>query len=318
MSHVFISYSRKDKEAAYKIQRQLEGKGFKVWIDKNDIPGGSNFPVEILTAIQKAVAVLVLWSKNSAASTFVNKEIDEALSQRMMRSIPVIPVWLDDEALPSNLSHLNAIRMVDCGSADIAKLTHHLSTIRYREFSSFKEGQTLHQQSATQLITLPSLVSIPLVRSVYCDGRIISTPNMSLSAAKTHPARKIQVLLEFSGKANSEDSIVKIYNMLQSLQPDIPFFMFHFTGYKVGLDYTMVDAPEESPHGGWLDSVNTVHETLDTYLGRGRATMQIFNVLPASLNFAIGMQFFKFWSVELFHYIHRQERYQLVLDSAEL
>lgn len=317
MSYIFISYSRADKACAYKIQRQLEAQGFKIWIDKNDIPAGAPFPMEILQAIRGAAAVLILWSQNSAQSHFVGKEIEEALTQKMMRSMPVIPVWLDGHPLHPQLESLNAVHLSTCSNDEIDGLINRLSNLRYRHFLNFAPDKPLGDQGAALLKQIPSLVSLPIVESVYCKGRAIAASNMTLTSAKSHPSRTVQVYLEFLGKSDNEDSIGKIYQVLQSSQPSGPFFMFHFTGHQIGTDYTLVDDPADSPHGDWLDPVNTIYHTLEQTIGRGGATLQVFNAIPASLNFAIGMQFFKYWHVQLFHYT-RSQRYQLVLDTADL
>jgi hypothetical protein len=239
----------------------------------------------------------------------------------MMRSMPVIPVWLDGHPLHPQLKSLNAVHLSTCSNDEIDGLTNRLSDLRlrYRHFLDFDPDKPLGDQGAAalkQILSL-SLVSLPIVESVYCKGRVIATPDMSLTATKNHPARTVQVYLEFLGKAGNEDSIGKIHRALRSSQPDSPFFMFHFTGHQIGTDYTLVDDPAGLPHGDWLDPVNTIYHTLEQTIGRGGATLQIFNAIPASLNFAIGMQFFKYWHVQLFHYT-RSQRYQLVLDTADL
>lgn len=318
MAHIFISYSRADKDCAYKLQRQLEAQGFKIWIDKNDIPAGAAFPMEILQAIRTAAAVLIVWSEKSAASHFVGKEIEEALNQKMMRSMPVIPLWVDGHPLHPQLEALNAINLSGCSNDAIDGLVNRLSHLRYRHMLDFDPDKPLGYQGSTALKHNPSLVSLPLVESVYCKGRIIAEPNMSLAAAKNHPSKTVQVYLEFLGNVGNEDNISTIYRMLQTHQPGSPFFMFHFTGHQIGTAYALVDDPDNSPHGDWLDPVNTVYSTLEQILGRGGVTLQVFNAIPASLNFAIGMQFFKYWHVQLFHYSTRSQRYQLVLDTADL
>jgi hypothetical protein len=97
----------------------------------------------------------------------------------------------------------------------------------------------------------------------------------------------------------------------------LPFFMLHITGPKDGENYSLGDSPEGFWQGQWLDAVNSTHEALVKLVGQNGAAIQLFNAVPASLNFAIGMQFFKYWQFQLFHYT-RDRRYQLVLDSADL
>ena len=55
--HIFISYSRTDRKIADWICRQLTAGGFKIWIDRHDIPGGGTWSDIIATAIADAEAV---------------------------------------------------------------------------------------------------------------------------------------------------------------------------------------------------------------------------------------------------------------------
>lgn len=49
--NVFISYSRKDLKKVDWISRQLVAAGFDLWIDRHDIPGGSEWRKTISNAI---------------------------------------------------------------------------------------------------------------------------------------------------------------------------------------------------------------------------------------------------------------------------
>ncbi|MBL8152956.1 MAG: toll/interleukin-1 receptor domain-containing protein [Anaerolineae bacterium] len=317
MSHVFISYSRRDKACAYKIQRQLEAQGFKIWIDKNDIPAGAAFPNSLLTAIREAAAVLVLWSQQAKESNFVEKEIKAAEEQRLMRDMPLVPVWLDNTPLPPELQTLNAVEVKGCTDDEIKKLVGRLQRLRFRKLLPFNPDVPLENQGAVPLRDVPALSALPIMESVYCKGQVIAPPNLSLTAVKAHRARTVQVFLEFVGMPGNYNSVAQIYQTLQTLQPQTPFFLFHFTGHESGTEFALTDDPEEAPHGDWLDPVGAVYETLQQMLGRGGASIQLFNAIPASLNFAIGMKFYNFWHLQLFHYT-RSKRYQFVLDTNDL
>ena len=43
MTHVFISYSRKDTEFVEKLERELNARGIITWRDVHSIPGGARW-----------------------------------------------------------------------------------------------------------------------------------------------------------------------------------------------------------------------------------------------------------------------------------
>lgn len=71
--HVFLSYSREDQKTARAMISLLEGLGYKVWWD-GLIPGGERFDKVTGNALETARAVVVLWSKSSVDSHWVNDE----------------------------------------------------------------------------------------------------------------------------------------------------------------------------------------------------------------------------------------------------
>lgn len=107
---VFISYSRKDTEAANCIYEILKAKSIKVWIDKEGISCGENYKDRIVDAIDNSKTVVFLSSENSNSSDYVVREIEYAVNMKK----PVAIVSLDDAQLAkslrydlSNINHLN-------------------------------------------------------------------------------------------------------------------------------------------------------------------------------------------------------------------
>jgi len=78
MSHIFVSYSRKDGEAVDNIAARLQRDGFEVWLDREDIKGGELWRESIVKAIDNAYAFVLMLSPDSAASENVRKEVDLA------------------------------------------------------------------------------------------------------------------------------------------------------------------------------------------------------------------------------------------------
>ena len=89
MASIFLSYSREDSVRAGRIAQALELAGHDVWWDRR-IGAGSRFSKEIDAALKKADLVVVLWSKVSVESAWVQ---DEAADGR--DSERLVPVLID-------------------------------------------------------------------------------------------------------------------------------------------------------------------------------------------------------------------------------
>lgn len=93
MKHkVFISYSRKDKEAADYLCEILKENGIAYWIDKEGIYSSSNFKELIVDAIDVSLAVVFISSANSNTSVNVIREVGYAVNMNK----PILPLMLDD------------------------------------------------------------------------------------------------------------------------------------------------------------------------------------------------------------------------------
>ena len=93
MSHIFISYSRKDLELPEKLPQRivtaLAENDLDTWVDWNSIPKGEDWWEHIQTGIEEADAFLFLVSPDSAASKVCSDEIDHAVKNGK-RILPVI------------------------------------------------------------------------------------------------------------------------------------------------------------------------------------------------------------------------------------
>lgn len=89
MSHIFISYSRKDLTIAEKIINALAKDDLEPWIDWKSIPKGEKFEREIQEGIEKAEIFLFLVSPYSAHSDWCNKEINHAIKNGK-RILPIV------------------------------------------------------------------------------------------------------------------------------------------------------------------------------------------------------------------------------------
>ncbi|KQT31297.1 hypothetical protein ASG29_15150 [Sphingomonas sp. Leaf412] len=91
---VFLSYSRADQPHAMAVLRTLEDAGFDVWWD-GLIPGGDRYNAITSDALETAGAVVVLWSKASVRSHWVQDEATRGRDRGVL-----IPLSIDGTEPP--------------------------------------------------------------------------------------------------------------------------------------------------------------------------------------------------------------------------
>jgi len=106
----FISYSRRDQEFVRALDDALVGRGFRVWVDWEDIPYGADFPSAILDNIEQNDTFLFVLSPDSLASEWCGKELAHA-EENKKRIMPVVCRDVDLAHVPSALGHLNWLFM---------------------------------------------------------------------------------------------------------------------------------------------------------------------------------------------------------------
>ena len=84
----FISYSRYDYNFVVEMVEFLEKNGVKVYIDKRDIPPGSDFADSIVSAIEKSVCCILVFTDSSNKSQYVFREMNSAVNHNK-KIIPI-------------------------------------------------------------------------------------------------------------------------------------------------------------------------------------------------------------------------------------
>lgn len=100
---VFFSYSRADQKFARPIIEILQRAGYSVWWD-GLLGGGERYANTTATALANARAVVVLWSKTSLQSHWVNDEAAEARDRRSL-----VPLSLDGSEPPLGFRQFQTI-----------------------------------------------------------------------------------------------------------------------------------------------------------------------------------------------------------------
>ncbi len=96
MSHIFISYSRKDHSYVKNLVASLRANQIPIWIDEGDINYGVRWFRSIVTAIRACAGVIVVMSDDSDQSDWVHKEILIGLQSGK----PFYPLLLRGDGLP--------------------------------------------------------------------------------------------------------------------------------------------------------------------------------------------------------------------------
>lgn len=95
LKHVFISYKSEEYDQASAVRMLLKMEGIPVWMAPESIESGDNYPTAIGKALDGCGCVLLMMSKASQASRWIQKEIEMAIGL----SKTVVPLRLDDSPL---------------------------------------------------------------------------------------------------------------------------------------------------------------------------------------------------------------------------
>lgn len=122
---LFISYSSNDKAFANTLYADLCDLGHDPWLDEVNVYAGQNIPNEIEKALDASDYLLVLLSKASVESAWVNTEwISIFWDEVPQRKVKVIPILLEDCNVPRFLKikkHVNFIEDYYVGMNDLLR-----------------------------------------------------------------------------------------------------------------------------------------------------------------------------------------------------
>jgi hypothetical protein len=108
MSDVFISYKRQDEERVLVLRDALQSGGLDVWWDKQ-IPAGARWRERVLTELESAKCVVVVWSESSTgpAADFVRDEASRAHQRGTL-----LQIRIDDVPLPLGFGEVQSLDLV--------------------------------------------------------------------------------------------------------------------------------------------------------------------------------------------------------------
>jgi len=102
MADIFVSYSKEDAERARQLVQHLSAQGWSVFWDRN-VPPGKQWRKVLEAELMPAACVIVLWSKNSIGSSWVDEEAQEGRKRSVL-----IPARLDPVEPPFGYKNIQA------------------------------------------------------------------------------------------------------------------------------------------------------------------------------------------------------------------
>lgn len=102
---LFVSHATADKARFVEpFVRRLQEREVRVWIDRDRIGPGQSMVGEVFAGIGAADAAMVVLSRHSAASRWMQEELRVICQRRIADGLPVVVVRLDDAPVPIVLS----------------------------------------------------------------------------------------------------------------------------------------------------------------------------------------------------------------------
>lgn len=120
---IFVSYSRRDKEAVMRHAELFRANGIDAWVDESGINASSEWAEQIVHAITECDVFILFLSKTSVESENVRKEIGVAASLNKK----ILPLKIEEvEIPPSLLYHLNSIHFLETKKISHEQLLEHV------------------------------------------------------------------------------------------------------------------------------------------------------------------------------------------------
>ncbi|MBX3063402.1 MAG: PD40 domain-containing protein [Anaerolineae bacterium] len=173
MSHIFISYSKKDIDFARRLRELLQAQGLVVWMDEKQIAPSARWWPTIKQNIARASAMIVIMSPNSEESEWVEREILVAEDPDNRKTI--FPVLLAGKVW-ARLGNLQATMLTPDVSALPPEFIEALKTAQ----SSYVKRTTTTTDLRRQTNTMRSSALVPPTRSRVSNALLIAIVAVSL------------------------------------------------------------------------------------------------------------------------------------------
>jgi TIR domain/OmpA family len=123
---VFISYSSKDKPTADAVCATLEATGIRCWIAPRDIAPGADWGESIVTAIERARVMVLVFSAHANDSPQIKREVERAVH----KGIAIIPLRIKDVMPARSLEYfLSTPHWLDAFSPPLERHLQYLAAV---------------------------------------------------------------------------------------------------------------------------------------------------------------------------------------------
>ncbi|MCA9317532.1 MAG: toll/interleukin-1 receptor domain-containing protein [Planctomycetes bacterium] len=118
---VFLSHTHHDKAVVRPLAAALQLLGANVWFDEWRIRPGDSIPGAIDAGLREFDVFMLAWSRHAANSMWVRTEMNAAIARIMATaSLRLVPLRLDDEALPAIIGDLMYLDARHAAAATLA------------------------------------------------------------------------------------------------------------------------------------------------------------------------------------------------------
>lgn len=104
---IFLSHTASDAAVATRIAADLRGRGIRVILPQEEIAPGDRIASKVAAAIERSDSVVVLMSRDAAASHWVQKELQVARDQ----SRRIIPVIVGEMEIPDSIREIRYLKL---------------------------------------------------------------------------------------------------------------------------------------------------------------------------------------------------------------
>jgi len=294
MSHIFISYSRRDTVCVDKVVHRLEENDFPVWIDRQKIALTSEFPQEITNNILSARLFVLFWSENAKASPYVEAERRIANQQYLAGKLKILPIMLEKDEkfeLPIEFAHIQAADFRSgCDDTAIGSFIDQIPS----DLRKFSYDKPLGQQPY-QSVEGTSFVSVPYLSSTSgrCSAYIVGRKDAKMPRAP----RELVICLQFMQPTN-KNMLKEVYETLD----DSEAWMLHITGPVVkdsrGDKYWI----DNLDRALWEECYQFTTQMIQSNARSDTTKLKFFGLTAGVLLARIAMGFYRFWSLQFYNY----------------
>lgn len=311
MSHIFISYSRKDKLVVGEYVKKLRTENFVIWQDVNDISGGDMWEKEIRRAIAECTVFIIFWSQNAKDSEWVNREVDIALELRKR----IIPFMLDPQVeLRKDLAEYH---FVTTPKELVQSLNGIAPRITWDRLNNLDIKRPISEQNAMPIeISGETYLSVTLVKSLYSEATLITKPDTIIKNVS-----RIQMVIQCTGAKHSiVEDVLKNISDEDSLYPNRkqPIVCLHITG-PIGKDKNGIDSYilDNNILEHFTNINGTAQHAINLIAGStgNPKTFQMFQKSLVEIAFLMAREFPRWHSFQLYKWTGTHYAHMIDLDA---